>query len=535
MEIHNSLQEKLGLDQVGMVWAFADDSNMCGPTSVIKEMCAVAVGILQKYELEVVVRKCKIVGDKVGNQASNTFTVIEGGTVVMGNPVGSLGYRRHTCDQMIRDMIKPLPFFKKLHPHSAYTLLHHCINAKPGYLARVVEPDAMGGAMKIFDLAVDRVVGELARSPVTPELKDLRELPQSLGGLGLTRHSGVGGQKAVMNSRRLAKAFAEKHARMLLPGTQKWGVVPLEDRMRNMFPVVPAANNVVDANNGDTGIVDVLVVTQNLIKQAAIHNYREMHSTLLDKLGEQGRASDRAWLRSGSTPSAARWLTWRGGLGRRVSFTEQQFVDAFRLRLLRPPIEGLQLGQHTCHCNNVSVADIPNHLLICPYNEGLTISRHNSICAYLVVLIKQCWPDAQVSREVPLNLEDGNDNHIVADIMYVRGEVVKYMDVTVAHPGAQRYLTRGSAEEVDVANIMRETAKTAIYNAVPGMAASGCFIPFAVEATGRLGPKAIEWVTALTAGKDVIFRSYCLNSISSGIARYNSRMIAHARAKMMAN
>ncbi len=170
------------------------------------------------------------------------------------------------------------------------------------------------------------------------------------------------------------------------------------------------------------------------------------------------------------------------------------------------------------------------HLLICPNNGGLTVARHNSVCNYLKVLIKQCCPDAVVTMEVPL--QTMNEEYILADLVYVDGAVRKYIDVTIAHPGALRYRNVGSATTVDAANLLREVEKSAIYNAVEGMEGSGCFVPFAVEATGRLGSQAIKWITELTAGKDVLYRSFCLNSISSVIARYNARMIANARKRM---
>lgn len=52
-------------------------------------------------------------------------------------------------------MSRPLPHFPKPHAHTVFTLLHHCISARPGYLARVVESDVSQVALRSFDVAVD--------------------------------------------------------------------------------------------------------------------------------------------------------------------------------------------------------------------------------------------------------------------------------------------------------------------------------------------------------------------------------------------
>jgi hypothetical protein len=100
--------------------------------------------------------------------------------------------------------------------------------------------------------------------------------------------------------------------------------------MREMAPVaVPMAPNIEEGMVGEGVGVGGGISSRSAINLAAQHINRVKHSVLLDNLRHDAREADSAWLLSGSTPSAARWLSWRGGLGRRVEFSREQFIDAF--------------------------------------------------------------------------------------------------------------------------------------------------------------------------------------------------------------
>ena len=76
--------------------------------------------------------------------------------------------------------------------------------------------------MGAFDAAVDVAVAGIAKTPLTPEMKDLRSLPQRLGGLGLPRHCGAQSEKGCLASRALTRAYIETHRPELAPGMDSW-------------------------------------------------------------------------------------------------------------------------------------------------------------------------------------------------------------------------------------------------------------------------------------------------------------------------
>jgi len=59
----------------------------------------------------------------------------------------------------------------------------------------------------IFDNAIDEALAAVALTELTPEISTLRSLPQSMGGLSLTRHCGLQSEKGCLASRALRKAL----------------------------------------------------------------------------------------------------------------------------------------------------------------------------------------------------------------------------------------------------------------------------------------------------------------------------------------
>jgi hypothetical protein len=534
LDLQTELAARLQPGQLGGVWAYADDTSFFGPTATIQDLCHRAVDILASYNLEVVVRKCSILGSDVSNGGNNLFRVAPEGLVLMGNPIGTQDFRRQACEGMIEDMIKPLPQLKHLHAHSAFALLHYCINARPGYLARVAEPEVASVSLHRFDSAVDRVVMDICGGGLpSHQVGVLRELPQCLGGLGLARYHGLAGNQACLSSRLLCKTFLEDHFRDLLPSTNQWVHTSLQGRIEELASLNGEEATQDTVRNGEDTSAHASSpqpITLKSIKSAAFHERRTMQQTLLTTLRDAGQLAAASWLLSGSTPSAGRWLHARGGAFRQHEFTHQEFVDAFRLRLLLPPREDVGIVPLRCGCHNhVALEERPLHFLACDMNRSITISRHNVVRDTLVKLIKSCLPDATVGIEAELPTAD--ESVLKVDIQYTMEHEAKYIDVMVVHPGAQTYLQRGSAWTEDTASKAGEEIKRAKYSVVPQLLQQGHFVPFVVEATGRLGPSAMQWIRALTAGKDVLHRSRCLSLISAAIARYNAKMIGAARGR----
>jgi hypothetical protein len=77
----------------------------------------------------------------------------------------------------------------------------------------------------IFDNAIDEALAAVALTELTPEISTLRSLPQSMGGLSLTRHCGPQSEKGCLASRALTKDFVEKHRPELVRGMERWRAI----------------------------------------------------------------------------------------------------------------------------------------------------------------------------------------------------------------------------------------------------------------------------------------------------------------------
>ena len=123
------------------------------------------------------------------------------GIKILGNPVGTEGYRRTELRRKIEAMWWPLPALAHIHLQSAFILLKECVDARPFYLERVAEPELMWEALEEFDRRMDTAVACIARTTADPHFSVIRSLPSDLGGLGLIRHAGQRGATQCKSSR----------------------------------------------------------------------------------------------------------------------------------------------------------------------------------------------------------------------------------------------------------------------------------------------------------------------------------------------
>ena len=116
-----------------------------------------------------------------------------------------------------------------------------------------------------------------------------------------------------------------------------------------------------------------------------------------------------------------------------------------------------------------------------------------------------------------------------ADIHMERGPRVFIFDVAVVDPAAPSYLSHDSYKEENVAAKQREAAKRAEWTARGGVN-NAEFIPFVVEASGRMGPSALSYFMnkLVSAEGPYIAKSFLMN-MNFSIARANARMILECR------
>ncbi len=117
---------------------------------------------LKPSSCEVLVQPGRIAAVPGELLAASGFNVTDVGIKILGNPVGTEGYRRTELRRKIEAMWRPLPALAHIHPQSAFILLKECVDARPCYLERVAEPELMWEALEEFDSRMAR------RSPPSP-------------------------------------------------------------------------------------------------------------------------------------------------------------------------------------------------------------------------------------------------------------------------------------------------------------------------------------------------------------------------------
>ena len=126
--------------------------------------------------------------------------------------------------------------------------------------------------------------------------------------------------------------------------------------------------------------------------------------------------------------------------------------------------------------------------------KNLKTARHDGVVKALYQLLFQIGLRQGILREAPLTY---GDIHRRADIKFIRKQIDGYVDVAVVNPACTKYLSRWSGNIGGQAGVHKEALKTAKYQ-VLGEAISSKFIPFIVDATGRLAPKAVAFINNLT-------------------------------------
>jgi hypothetical protein len=332
-----------------------------------------------------------------------------------------------------------------------------------------------------------------------------------MGGLGMYDHSGVQGTKGRNQSRHAVHEFARTHYHSTLfrYTAVSWRPVGLE---------LPGVDLSV------TGYVDFAEAA------ARTKELRLFSKTAILVSKQLSCPAEAAWLLSNSTSCAGRFLCWRGGIIGRFRMGNAAFRDSLRRRLLFPPTRIQTRAAQGCGCRH-DVAAHPTHLLDCgAKNTFYYDKRHHDVSNQLAHLLRSSINQHHVDREF-------NPDGRRADLVVDTGGCIYIIDVSITNPSCRTTLEHGSDRTSDVGARLRETSKRASYARIPSLRLAPYtnhqFVPFIVEATGRLGPSALEFLNgALDSEDDSHARSYFLSAISACIALYNSLMISGATRKL---
>jgi hypothetical protein len=544
--------------------AYMDDTTIFVPRRFVNEVGERIAPILEFYGLRLSVHKCSILGGRVNLIEDPIFKVSSQGEVIMGVPTGDIQYRKDQVEDMISKMIQPLGAIHLVDQKNSFNILRSCINARPCYLARVCDPPIVEEGLKRFDSAVDSAILRLTKAVGDGDLiirpqqmgesfknsSILRSLPTALGGLGIVRHAGIVNEKASEKSRQLTKKFINKFLPFLLPGTELWDIFINYNGARNleseilplMFDSTPPdflqnsqeqqQPQQIQQDDDDNELQQQQPISSKAII-LAFHK-RVAQNLHLKLFSQENKRAEAAWLISSQYKNSGRWLAGRNNIFYgKFGLLGDDFLEALRLRLLLPPLldDDLEINPRKCLCEHICSATKPFHLLDCKLSKAYITGRHNKIRDLLFQFIKDCLPEGSViQKEIPFQVT--TTTMITADIQYETNNNIHYIDVAVANPSSQTYLNLGSATTADVATKHKEQAKSRHYEVLGNAVQTGRFIPFALEATGRLGPAAVRFIERM-AGLRYDLKNKLIDQINVVMAHFNGQLIFNRREQLV--
>lgn len=404
---------------------------------------------------------------------------------------------------------------KSLPLHYAYHLLRFSTIHSLTFLSRVVPPDVLAPTAAWFDLRVSAVcmrLLDLARPP-SPSVRRQLALPIRLGGFGLRSicvlsplafyaslasslpfiarsFSGCCSTSSVANPASAASDVHVSHAsRSDLDGrlvdSAPVAIPPSFPLLTSLFPFLssfPFLSRLSLPSSADSYWSTFSRVSppprlQRLLTFELDSTLFRDHSSFVGKSPVASRA-----FASASHPTSRYWLSSLPTLPS-LSLSSSEFTLASRLRLFLPPSDSLPL---LCLCS-APLTD-PTHFLSCERLKDLRRVRHDRIVRLLSSLIQRIGGVCQVEPSHFLSIRP--------DILGFLFNFSFILDLVITHPCSPSYLSRSDAPLTAASHA--ESRKISKY--APLLATCNSeFIPFSIETFGALAPKALAFVSRLSA------------------------------------
>jgi len=507
----------------GSVVAIADDISVSGRTGAVFKTADRISNLFQQRELDLNLTKCWIMGRQVHTVPSPPlgFILKEDGAKALGRPLGSIPHQRQWIQDRITSRAPPRRALNRLPHRLRLQLLRLVYNKRFDYLAKTTPLQVGLVPFKEHDQRIDDVLWDMGISDSREELGILRSLPLHQGGLGIPALSGPHTQRHRQITSKRCADFLERFYPTLLVVLNTF-YVPNDQEVREDY----------DEYDGPaTSLGRLIKSTREKVEREESEVMQRLHANLLNTPGREGHA---ARLLSAAAKGTGKWMTgwsWTGSSGR---FTEAEFREALRCRLLssfEPP-----LGRHNllCACSTrrepIDLISDPTHPSTCSLNKGVIIERHDSIRNVLAKFLKRLHPQAQIVLEPVENGPAGH--HRRPDIKAEINGRVFAIDVTIAEPASARAMLHrelSSQTIPDGAALQAEARKRAEYRS---SIYEDHLVPFVIESTGRLGPAAKIFLDQV-ASQDFPSRSAFLLDISVLLACSLGRLSCRTRNRLM--
>jgi len=209
-----------------------------------------------------------------------------------------------------------------------------------------------------------------------------------------------------------------------------------------------------------------------------------------------------AWIRSvafvgsGSWISPPKFIRNSPGLG----LTSYEFCGLLRNQLLISPMRGNPLEQFTCGCGNIYYPTdhrALTHPTCCNSNNSIFIPRHDEIQEAVTKEIQRRDVLAEINykpsyfalgqterREADISISRQGNLHAIIDFVVICPTAPLQEPRTIYHPDRKTSDACRSAEDKKITKYATHLTQDQ----------RDRFVPFAIESTGRLGPRAIAFL-----------------------------------------
>ena len=533
VNVHNLVRERHKDTVYARAFAYADDFNLVGDVNKLRELLPDVEQMIQTDTgMRIAVHKTNVVlardTEHITNPTRSWLTdndiphSFDGGDM-MGVPFGTNNYVISTVSTKVKEVYEDTHILKYFKHHHKYKILSMCINTRPQYLTRCLDPfKDVDKTFSDFDKHVTSALRTIMMADddvFQHRIHVMRGLRQSLSGGSMPRlaqHRRYALRKARLNVHRF---LTQSDVAVLLVATKKWKsqwmmrrrvFTPTADFDESEFDRTDIRFHLKGHTLGqipDDAIQKVKITGEPQYEDGeSIMELRRRvdddwfafqiweHQNEMKSLIQQNHTIIAAQCLSQSCPNSGNALAWLPT--RRNTIKDDMFVSLLRLRFGVPPLWPLPTQQCPCRERGLpyKLQDEPLHALTCRLTgrrRFLTV-RHDKIRDCLARELQKVDGTTGIAKEPPI----GNDERR-ADLAVTFAGTRYLLDIAIVCPSTKHmvethhtHLQPGAAAAHKYAQKMRKYKE----DIAAEDQSTTKFLPFVIETGHRIHQPAVEWL-----------------------------------------
>jgi len=533
-------------------FALMDDFTILTRDAHVDTIIEDIIPRLQSIGLTLSREKCIGIHNPRLQPSFTTVPSTSSGAIILGAPIGTWQYVEDTLRSKCSDITKSLTTISLLDANLAFPLLQESINTRPSYFLRLISPTIVIEFAQSFDSAMDKAIAIVTKCPTShlpAQARKIRSLPIALGGLGI---------RAAMDSNQDSYVASAQYAfNFLFHRYQKyWKIArPVNGEYCRLYDQLIDTQKIYDFDTIEDTLIESVsefdVISHLVTHQRVLWKRRMklLHTEFIEDPNIPD--STKAWITSCATRGCASWLYSAVQSSPQLQISADDYLENIRLRLGLPITETNAHVPLMCYCDDTQLnhPNLDHHALGCKSVSIDRIYRHEVVVHHLIQTLKRLFPKCEIIKfkrvqdENELNNGDPEKPKRISDFQFTVDGRKHFIDVAVVNPSAPTYIAKqpSSSTVPLVAAGTEELRKRSKYEKFLPTPDDFRFIAFVVEATGRLGTKASEFLDsmtgldkepfALTDREIAHIRRYLVHVINAAIIRGNARIIRKFRTQ----